>query len=710
MDGRPAAGRRLRLAGRPTCCCAGAPSWASAPCWSSRIPARGPAGTPDVAVRGFAELDDELAGGTADVVVTDHHRDELGELLRDALARPARWVGVMGNPRHEGPHVAALTALGRAAGGDRPGAPADRPRHRLAGAGGDRRVDAGRAARRPQRPQRRLRPRRLSGRARRRPARRRPRHQRAEAGRAGPRRRGSWRRPSGATRSTARHPAAPRPTCAPGGTAFDEALAAVAPALAGAPGAGAGPRRGRCTAPSSSTTPGRRCGRRCCGPTPGPPRSSTCWRALPEADRAALANPLVAGHDRPDAGLAGPARAGGRCAQAAAVLLPKDALRATLLPRPAAGHRPQRRLGDAALGRHHRRLVAGGGRRRRRRPGAAAGRAPVGRGRRDGDAAGRRGAGRDRRRGHPAGAARRRHARSRRSTSGTGAQLLRPGLGAAAGRRPGRARLRRRRRAAGTRWRRCRTAARRGSGCAACSGCRWAELFDAAAATPAGAGGVAVPAVPRPASAAGVARPVGPRRLERPAPGHDPRGPGARGGRGGRLRDRGGVRACSTCRTGDEPVVLTGGGARSPRRPAAARRRAAAGRCGTSRCAAPRRSVRRCWPAAASALDVVPEGPPAPWSSRGPTTGSAPPRTAGPGPSSGRRRAPPRPARARASRAASCRTPLVASALPPPGPGAPERSVNRPPASRTITSSAARSQTDTSGSQAMSTAPSASRQ
>jgi xanthine dehydrogenase accessory factor len=32
--------------------------------------------------------------------------------LRDALARPVRWVGIMGNPRHEGPHVAALTALG----------------------------------------------------------------------------------------------------------------------------------------------------------------------------------------------------------------------------------------------------------------------------------------------------------------------------------------------------------------------------------------------------------------------------------------------------------------------------------------------------------------------------------------------------------------------------------------------------------------------
>ena len=66
----------------------------------------------DVTARGFAELDTELAGGDADVVVTDHHRDELGLLLRDALARPARWVGVMGNPRHEGPHVAALAGLG----------------------------------------------------------------------------------------------------------------------------------------------------------------------------------------------------------------------------------------------------------------------------------------------------------------------------------------------------------------------------------------------------------------------------------------------------------------------------------------------------------------------------------------------------------------------------------------------------------------------
>lgn len=51
-----------------------------------------------------------------DVVVTDHHRAELGPVLRDLLARPARWIGVMGNPRHEGPHVKALTELGVPAG------------------------------------------------------------------------------------------------------------------------------------------------------------------------------------------------------------------------------------------------------------------------------------------------------------------------------------------------------------------------------------------------------------------------------------------------------------------------------------------------------------------------------------------------------------------------------------------------------------------
>jgi xanthine/CO dehydrogenase XdhC/CoxF family maturation factor len=44
--------------------------------------------------------------------VTDHHRAELGQLLAEALKLPVRWVGVMGNPRHPGPHVAALRELG----------------------------------------------------------------------------------------------------------------------------------------------------------------------------------------------------------------------------------------------------------------------------------------------------------------------------------------------------------------------------------------------------------------------------------------------------------------------------------------------------------------------------------------------------------------------------------------------------------------------
>jgi xanthine dehydrogenase accessory factor len=52
----------------------------------------------------------------ADIVVTDHHRDELGVMLRDALAAKSRWVGIMGNPHHVGPHVEALEALGVASG------------------------------------------------------------------------------------------------------------------------------------------------------------------------------------------------------------------------------------------------------------------------------------------------------------------------------------------------------------------------------------------------------------------------------------------------------------------------------------------------------------------------------------------------------------------------------------------------------------------
>jgi xanthine dehydrogenase accessory factor len=46
------------------------------------------------------------------VVLTDHHRPELGLMAKQALASGARWVGVMGNPRHPAPHIPALAGLG----------------------------------------------------------------------------------------------------------------------------------------------------------------------------------------------------------------------------------------------------------------------------------------------------------------------------------------------------------------------------------------------------------------------------------------------------------------------------------------------------------------------------------------------------------------------------------------------------------------------
>jgi xanthine/CO dehydrogenase XdhC/CoxF family maturation factor len=54
-----------------------------------------------------AELDD-----TTDVVVSDHHRPEIGTLLQEALASPTRWIGILGKPQIEGPHVAMLRDLG----------------------------------------------------------------------------------------------------------------------------------------------------------------------------------------------------------------------------------------------------------------------------------------------------------------------------------------------------------------------------------------------------------------------------------------------------------------------------------------------------------------------------------------------------------------------------------------------------------------------
>jgi xanthine/CO dehydrogenase XdhC/CoxF family maturation factor len=45
-------------------------------------------------------------------VVTDHHRPELDTIVRDLLAGKARWIGVMGNPRHPAPYIPALIGFG----------------------------------------------------------------------------------------------------------------------------------------------------------------------------------------------------------------------------------------------------------------------------------------------------------------------------------------------------------------------------------------------------------------------------------------------------------------------------------------------------------------------------------------------------------------------------------------------------------------------
>jgi xanthine dehydrogenase accessory factor len=71
---------------------------------ASRPPAPGTVTSADVAGAG-------LDGG-CDVVVCDHDRPELGDVLAAVLAAPTRWVGVMGSLRHTAPHVAALRERG----------------------------------------------------------------------------------------------------------------------------------------------------------------------------------------------------------------------------------------------------------------------------------------------------------------------------------------------------------------------------------------------------------------------------------------------------------------------------------------------------------------------------------------------------------------------------------------------------------------------
>ena len=51
-------------------------------------------------------------GADCDVVVCDHGRSELGDVLVEVLSVPTRWVGVMGSLRHTAPHVQALRTRG----------------------------------------------------------------------------------------------------------------------------------------------------------------------------------------------------------------------------------------------------------------------------------------------------------------------------------------------------------------------------------------------------------------------------------------------------------------------------------------------------------------------------------------------------------------------------------------------------------------------
>jgi xanthine dehydrogenase accessory factor len=53
-----------------------------------------------------AEID-----GSTDVVLSDHHRSEIGDVLKAVLGGESRWIGILGKPQIEGPHVGMLRDL-----------------------------------------------------------------------------------------------------------------------------------------------------------------------------------------------------------------------------------------------------------------------------------------------------------------------------------------------------------------------------------------------------------------------------------------------------------------------------------------------------------------------------------------------------------------------------------------------------------------------
>lgn len=63
----------------------------------------------DVVVASVADLD---VDDETDIVVTDHDAPDLADQLAAALGTPARYLGLMGSPRHEPPHVGPLRERG----------------------------------------------------------------------------------------------------------------------------------------------------------------------------------------------------------------------------------------------------------------------------------------------------------------------------------------------------------------------------------------------------------------------------------------------------------------------------------------------------------------------------------------------------------------------------------------------------------------------
>ena len=63
----------------------------------------------DQVVASTADLD---VSEETDIVVTDHDAPDLGDQLAEALHGPARYIGLMGSPRHEPPHVEPLRERG----------------------------------------------------------------------------------------------------------------------------------------------------------------------------------------------------------------------------------------------------------------------------------------------------------------------------------------------------------------------------------------------------------------------------------------------------------------------------------------------------------------------------------------------------------------------------------------------------------------------